>query len=79
MNGALEIGEVAEQYLSEGKYQLALDKFKSALEVLVPLLAKEPAGRRRDLLHKQVGRNANNRLFTETDSICTGSTVDEGG
>lgn len=52
--GALEIGEVAEQYLSEGKYKLALEKFKSSLEVLVPLLAKEPPGRRRDLLHKQV-------------------------
>ncbi|XP_012261836.2 serine/threonine-protein kinase ULK3 [Athalia rosae] len=54
MPGALEIGEAAEQYLSEGKYAIALEKFKSALEMLVPLLAKEPVGRRRDLLHKQV-------------------------
>ncbi|XP_018401000.1 PREDICTED: serine/threonine-protein kinase ULK3 isoform X2 [Cyphomyrmex costatus] len=54
MVDALEIGEVAEQYLAEGNYALALEKFQSCLSVLVPLLGKEPAGRRRDLLHKQV-------------------------
>ncbi|XP_046427367.1 serine/threonine-protein kinase ULK3 isoform X1 [Neodiprion virginianus] len=54
MCDALEIGEIAEQYLSEGKYEVALEKFKSCLEMLVPLLAKEPPGHRRDLLHKQV-------------------------
>lgn len=54
MRGALEIGEVAEQYLAEGNYSLALDKFQSCLKVLVPMLGKEPPGRRRDLLGKQV-------------------------
>ena len=54
MADALEIGEVAEQYLAEGNYALALEKFQSCLGILVPLLGKEPAGRRRDLLHKQV-------------------------
>lgn len=54
MSGALEIGEAAEQYLAEGNYALALEKFQSSLGVLVPLLGKEPTGRRRDLLHKQV-------------------------
>lgn len=54
MVDALEIGEAAEQYLTEGSYALALEKFQSCLSVLVPLLGKEPAGRRRDLLHKQV-------------------------
>ncbi|XP_014488893.1 PREDICTED: serine/threonine-protein kinase ULK3 isoform X2 [Dinoponera quadriceps] len=54
MTDALEIGEVAEQYLAEGNYALALEKFQSCLSVLVPLLGKEPSGRRRDLLHKQV-------------------------
>ncbi|KAJ8669070.1 hypothetical protein QAD02_000329 [Eretmocerus hayati] len=54
MRDALEIGEVAEQYLAEGKYDLALEKFRSSLKVLVPLLGKEPHSRRRDLLSKQV-------------------------
>ncbi|KAK2587334.1 hypothetical protein KPH14_003051 [Odynerus spinipes] len=54
MADALEIGEVGEQYLAEGNYALALEKFQSSLSVLVPLLGKEPSGRRRDLLHKQV-------------------------
>lgn len=56
MVDALEIGEAAEQYLAEGSYALALEKFQSCLSVLVPLLGKEPTGRRRDLLHKQVIR-----------------------
>ncbi|XP_033339552.2 unc-51 like kinase 3 homolog Aduk isoform X2 [Megalopta genalis] len=50
----LEIGETAEQYLAEGNYVHALERFQSCLGVLVPLLKKEPAGRRRDLLYKQV-------------------------
>lgn len=54
MPGALEIGEVAELYLAEGNYELALEKFHSSLKVLVPLLGKEPAGRRKELLTKQV-------------------------
>ncbi|XP_070511150.1 serine/threonine-protein kinase ULK3 isoform X2 [Cardiocondyla obscurior] len=54
MLDALEIGEAAEQYLAEGNYALALEKFQSCLSVLVPLLGKEPIGRRRDLLHKQI-------------------------
>lgn len=54
MADALEIGEVAEQYLAEGNYALALEKFQSCLGILVPLLGKEPVGRRRDLLYKQV-------------------------
>ena len=54
MLAALEIGEIAEQYLAEGNYELALDKFRSSLKDLVPLLGKEPAGRRKELLSKQV-------------------------
>lgn len=54
MMDAFEIGEIAELYLAEGNYALALEKFQSCLGILVPLLGKEPAGRRRDLLHKQV-------------------------
>ncbi|XP_031828727.1 unc-51 like kinase 3 homolog Aduk isoform X2 [Nomia melanderi] len=54
MADGLEIGEVAVQYLAEGNYALALERFQSCLGILVPLLKKEPAGRRRDLLHKQV-------------------------
>ncbi|XP_011634933.1 serine/threonine-protein kinase ULK3 [Pogonomyrmex barbatus] len=54
MADALEIGEAAEQYLAEGNYTLALEKFQSCLSILMPLLGKEPLGRRRDLLHKQI-------------------------
>lgn len=54
MAAALEMGEISEQYFAEGNYALALDKFKSCLGVLVRVLAKEPPGRRRDLLHQQV-------------------------
>lgn len=57
MADGLEIGEVAELYLAEGNYALALEKFQSCLGILVPLLGKEPPGRRRDLLHKQVNKN----------------------
>ncbi|KAF3429418.1 hypothetical protein E2986_00644 [Frieseomelitta varia] len=57
MADGLEIGEVAELYLAEGNYALGLEKFQSCLGILVPLLGKEPPGRRRDLLHKQRQRN----------------------
>ncbi|XP_066602645.1 serine/threonine-protein kinase ULK3 [Prorops nasuta] len=51
---ALEIGEIGDQYFSEGNYALALEKLQSSLSIIVPLLSKEPPGRRRDLLYKQV-------------------------
>ncbi|XP_017765550.1 PREDICTED: serine/threonine-protein kinase ULK3 isoform X2 [Eufriesea mexicana] len=54
MADGLEKGDIAELYLVEGNYALALEKFQSCLGILIPLLGKEPAGRRRDLLHKQV-------------------------
>ncbi|XP_047096686.1 serine/threonine-protein kinase ULK3 [Schistocerca piceifrons] len=54
MQTALEIGASAEQYLKEGQYSHALEKFQSCLGLLVPLLSSEPKGRRRDLLHTQV-------------------------
>ncbi|KAG7204805.1 hypothetical protein KM043_005211 [Ampulex compressa] len=54
MADGIEIGDIAEQYLAEGNYALALEKFQSCLGVLVPLLRKEPPGQRRSLLHEQV-------------------------
>lgn len=51
---ALEIGSSAEQYMAEGHYQSALDKFQSCLGILIPLLSNEPKGHRRDLLHNQI-------------------------
>lgn len=54
MATALEIGSSAEQYMAEGHYQSALDKFQSCLGVLIPLLSNEPKGQRRDLLHNQI-------------------------
>ena len=54
MRGCLEIGEEAERYFLEESYEQALEKFQSCLKVLVPLLGKEPPGRRKELLGKQV-------------------------
>ncbi|KAE8753055.1 hypothetical protein FOCC_FOCC000400 [Frankliniella occidentalis] len=51
---ALEIGHTGEMYMTEGQYNLALGKFESCLATLMPLLAQEPRGPRRELLHKQV-------------------------
>ncbi|KAF2884020.1 hypothetical protein ILUMI_22138 [Ignelater luminosus] len=50
----LDIGNTGELYLAEGKKQLALEKLTSALSVLIPLLAHEPAGARKDMLHAQI-------------------------
>lgn len=54
LRDALDIGLSGQMYLAEGQYQLALDKFQASLGVLVPLLATEPLGLRKDLLYKQV-------------------------
>lgn len=75
MTDALEIGEVAEQYLAEGNYALALEKFQSCLSVLVPLLGKEPFGRRRDLLHKQVITINRNIRFVGRCTAANGFTI----
>lgn len=40
--------------MKEGQYNLALGKFEGCLASLMPMLALEPKGPRRDLLHKQV-------------------------
>ncbi|KAG8228580.1 hypothetical protein J437_LFUL009285 [Ladona fulva] len=50
---AIDIGRSAEQYMIEGQYGLALEKFECALNIMMPLLSGEPAGPRRDLLHNQ--------------------------
>ncbi|KAG8335555.1 Serine/threonine-protein kinase ulk3 [Homalodisca vitripennis] len=54
LKDALDIGTSAQMYLAEGQYQLALDKFQASLGVLVPLLATEPLGVRKDLLYRQI-------------------------
>ncbi|XP_063990767.1 serine/threonine-protein kinase ULK3 isoform X2 [Diachasmimorpha longicaudata] len=54
MASALEMGEVGEQYLAEGNYDLALEKLRACLGILVPLINKEPPGRRRELLNQQI-------------------------
>lgn len=50
----LEIGRQAELYLNEKNDFAAVDKMRTALGLLVPLLETEPSGQRRDLLHYQV-------------------------
>lgn len=51
---ALEIGRQAELYSYEQNHVAALDRYTSALKVLVPLLPNEPSGARKDLLQKQI-------------------------
>lgn len=51
---ALDIGRQAELYSFEQNHSAALDRYTSALNVLVPLLRQEPSGIRKDLLQKQV-------------------------
>lgn len=50
----LDIGATAEMYLAENRHSLALEKFRAALNILIPLLENEPTGPRRHLLHLQV-------------------------
>lgn len=56
LRDAVDIALTAQMYLAEGQYQLALQQFQASLGVLVPLLATEPQGPRKDLLYKQVCR-----------------------
>lgn len=51
---ALDIGTAAEMYMAEQRTQIALLKFKAALNIIIPLLETEPIGPRRCLLHAQV-------------------------
>lgn len=52
---ALEIGREGVQYDAEGAYSTAFDRYEAALQSIIPILNKEPKGRRKDLLHQQVG------------------------
>lgn len=51
---ALEIGRQAELYSYEQNHVAALDRYTSALKVLVPLLPQEPSGARKELIQKQI-------------------------
>lgn len=51
---ALEIGRQAELYSYEQNNSTALERYTSALNVLVPLLKQEPSGIRREMLQKQI-------------------------
>lgn len=54
MQDALEIGRQGELYSYEQNNSAALDRYTSALNILVPLLRQEPAGLRKDALQKQI-------------------------
>lgn len=54
LKSALEVGRQGELYTYEGKYQMALDSFRSSLGCLVSILTQEPKGSRRDLMHQLV-------------------------
>jgi hypothetical protein len=51
---SLEIGIEGVQYDAEGQLAFALERYKAALEKLIPLLRNELKGRRKDLIHQQV-------------------------
>ena len=51
---ALDIGIEGVSYDSEGQHALALERYKAALDKLIPVLRNETKGRRRELLHQQV-------------------------
>lgn len=50
MRTALEIARTAEEYDLEGRYSVALEKYRMALEVLLAMVKGEPDGRRKKLL-----------------------------
>lgn len=54
MKTGLDIGTDAEYYAFERKLDVALEAYKRALSILVPLLSDEPEGERKKLLHKQI-------------------------
>jgi len=49
----LEIMQSAELYELEGQYSVALDKYQTALGIILPALSKEPKGQRKTLLHSE--------------------------
>ena len=54
LKSALDIGVVAVQYDAEGQFANALGGYQAALQQIIQLLSKEPRGKRKELLHKQV-------------------------
>lgn len=54
MKNGLEIGQQAEYYAFEGKLEVALETYKRALSILVPLLNQEVDIEIKKLLHKQI-------------------------
>jgi hypothetical protein len=57
MSTGLEIAKAAEEYELEAQYVIALDKYQTALGMLIPLLQCEPrSSRRKTLLHAEVSK-----------------------
>lgn len=54
MQNGLEIAQQAEYYAYERRLDIALETYKRALGILVPLLNDEVDGERKKLLHKQI-------------------------
>lgn len=54
LQNGLYIGRQAELYAFEKTLETAMEKFKTALGILVPLLSNEPNGNRKNLLHQQI-------------------------
>lgn len=54
LKNGLEIGQSAEYYAFEKKFEVALETYKRSLAILVPLLNSEVDSERKKLLHKQI-------------------------
>lgn len=54
LRNGLEIGQQAEYYAYEKKLEVALETYKRALSILVPLLNQEVDAERKKMLHKQI-------------------------
>lgn len=83
----VEIAQSAELYDFEGQHGTALDKYQSALGVLIPLLANEPKGDRKTLLNQEIKRWMNRAETIKdlkaledkcmSDSICENANLDK--
>ena len=56
MKTGLEIIQSAELYELEGQYAVAIEKYETALSILIPLLKSEPKGHRKTLLSTSLKR-----------------------
>ena len=75
----LEVCRTGTLYLAQGEANLALERLTAGLGELVPVLQKEPKGRRRELLGKAVkGWMAAAEVAKDESAMVTGELVVQG-